>query len=177
MNEIFSHPGKLKTDHVKYTRLRLLLWAVIGIPFWVFGVLMALRGDGYAGIGFAAAFTIIKAGFEIFFYAASREILRLADDRIVHETGVLRQENQDGDTLASIRLTEPFSVDFYFNSIGQPIYRVTQDNRVLKFAARLDNAERLVTDVLGRPQKWPPEVPQPESAAKRYHRRAEPGDD
>ncbi len=172
-HETFAHPAAIRRDYVKYTGLRLLLWALIGIPFWIFGILMALRGDGYVGIGFAAAFTLIKTGFEIFFYIGSREILALADCRIVLEGGRLRQVDPDGKTVASIDLAQPFTVDFTFNLLGQPIYRVAQEDRTLGFAARLDGAERLVKEVLGAPAKWPPEVPQPESAAQRYHRRAE----
>ncbi len=174
MNSTFHDSPRIRGDYVKYTCLRLLLWAVIGIPFWVFGVLMVLRGDGYAGVVLAAVFTSIKAGFEIFFRVASSEILSLARRKIVHEGSRVRQESGDGVVLDSVSLEQPFSVDFHFNPLGQPIYKVTQGNHSIKFASRIDDAERLVKEVFRSPEKWPPEIPQPESASRKYHRRAEP---
>ncbi len=174
MTETFEHPATIRRDHIKYTLMRLGLWLLIGIPFWIFGILMAVRGDGYAGLVFAIAFTIIKTGFEIFFYIGSREILSLAEKRIRFDGERLNQIGSDNTTLAAIDLEKPFEVSFSFNLLGQPIYAVRQDDTTLKFSSRLDGAQRLVCKILENPGQWPPEVPQPESAASRYHRQADP---
>ena len=174
MQETFHHPEKIRRDHFKYTLMRVGLWLLIGIPFWVFGTLMAVRGDGYAGLVLAIVFTVIKSGFEIFFHIGSREFLALAQQRIELDGRRLRQVLANGDVAAVIDLDKPFAVDFVFTPLGQAIYNVTQDAAVLKFSARLNEARRLVGEILGHPAKWPPEIPQPESAASRYHRQADP---
>lgn len=176
MQETFSHSPRLRGDHFKHTALRLLLWALIGIPFWVFGILMLLRGDGYAGLVFAGVFTAIKGGFEIFYFVASREFLCITRHRIVRDGSRLIEESADRIPLVTIDLERPFTVAFSFSPVGQAVYRVTQDESVLRFSARLNDAERLVKDILGCPAQWPPEVPAPESAAAKYHRQAAPDD-
>jgi hypothetical protein len=175
MTETFEHPAKIRRDHIKYTTMRMGLWLLIGIPFWIFGILMAVRGDGYAGLVFAIVFTVIKTGFEIFFYVGSRDILALAETRIRFDGERLYQLGSDDVILAVIDLKTPFEVSFSFNPLGQPIYAVRQNDTTLRFSSRLDGARRVVCEILEHPAQWPPEVPQPESAATRYHRQADPG--
>ena len=134
---------------------------------------MYFRGDGYAGLFLAAFFTVMKTGFEVFFFCAFRPVLRLSRRRIVHRNHRLEQEDETGSVITSIDLERAWSLSFDYNTLGHALYTLDQEGRTLTFTSRLNGAQRLVADMLGRPDLWPPRPVQPESAATRYHRRAE----
>ena len=152
MKEVFSYPSGLCEQLDTESRRRRWFWALFLSPF-VAGSIWAFASGtpwlGLIGIVFTGAIWVIAEEMLARFV---KETKSLAGEAIEVEDQIVREVNRLGKAIAEIDLARPFTVGYPSFVFGNAIYHVRQATDVsvaeLRFSSRIENAERLVKDIL-----------------------------
>ena len=141
---------EFKTEH----RKRVIFFIILTVPFWGFAF---FNRHDYIATLCAIGFTFILFLFDFlsYLYKYSNTLFGFSIIHIEVEDRVIRQISRNGNILCEINLEKDFQISYPYHACGNAIYCIKRNQKRLMFSSRINNAERLVKDVLGH-DEWPP---------------------
>jgi hypothetical protein len=139
---------EFKTEH----RKRVIFFIILTVPFWGFAF---FNRHDYIATLCAIGFTFILFLFDFLLNKFARRATSFIGQTIEVEDRVIRQISRNGNILCEINLEKDFQISYPYHACGNAIYCIKRNQKRLMFSSRINNAERLVKDVLGH-DEWPP---------------------
>jgi hypothetical protein len=160
MPDRFTYSPALAQELKDQARRRRWLWLFFLAPFWAYGTYHALTRGTWLGPTVALCASAMAAFFEWLLRRVANKTSHMLDQSLESDGTLLKQLARDGTVLGQIDLTRPFVVTYPYSAAGNAVYRVTQvtedtTRRSLEFASEIQDAERLVRDIL-KYDEWPP---------------------
>jgi len=152
MIEKFEYSNTLLQEIKTERRKRTIFFIILSLPFWIFAFLVI---DDYIGILCAIGFTCLLFWLSFLLSKFERNTISLIGQTIVVRDKHIQQINKNGNILCEINLDEKFQIGYPYHAWGNAIYYIKQHQNKLIFSSRINNAERLVKDILGN-DEWPP---------------------